>query len=102
MNELIIAFYKAYKAWLDAGSSYDNVFTCRYGLCGNFKRFITKPVPHSDVYAQMVLFDEHIGANENKFPFNLSGDDYFNESRDHACHRNPKRIAWVNEQVANI
>lgn len=101
MNELIIAFYKAYKEWLDSGANYNGIFVHNAGLCTNYKRFVTKPVTNPHWKNEMLAFEEHIGASNNQFPFNESATEYYAECRAYTSYRNPKRIAWVNYQVAN-
>lgn len=99
---LLLSFYIAYEAWVDAGAQPDGVFSRYSGLCGNLYDWCNaqKLEPYRGVLLDMMHADFIIAGLDEKLPFNLSSNPYSEEQLYNACHENKARLDWVRRQVA--
>lgn len=108
MSELLKAFYLAYAAWLDDGApQMDTVFDRCAGLCSNLSWFAGSKSTNFKVthVAEDQLRSQFMQEGlDVDYPFNDQehSSDYWVESNSKTHHRNPKRIAWVRNQVKKI
>lgn len=104
MSELLKAFYLYYSVWLDDGATNMEPFSRNSGLCWNFMGTDLHPEFNVDrrntLYSELSQQFEAAGLNIN-FPFNQDSL-YSDEVYSGTCHLNPKRIAWVRNQVEKI
>lgn len=99
---LLLSFYVAYEAWVDAGAQPDGVFSRYSGLCGNLYDWCNaqKLEPYRGVLLDMMHADFVIAGLDAKRPFNLSSNPYSTEQLYDSCHENKARLEWVRRQVA--
>lgn len=103
---LLLSFYLAYEAWVDAGAQPDGVFSRYSGLCGNLYDWCNaqKLEPYRCGLLDMMHADFITAGLDEKRPFNrpvsLSERSYTTETRICACHENKARLEWVRRQVA--
>lgn len=99
---LLLSFYIAYEAWVDAGAQPDGVFSRHSGLCGNLYDWCNaqKLEPYRGVLLDMMHADFVTAGLDEKLPFNLSSNPYSEEQLYNACHENKARLEWVRRQVA--
>lgn len=102
-QEILNSFYIAYWAWLQDGAPVRNKhqFMRGLGLCANLTGMATHE--WENLYsAKDIMRAQFISCGmDDSFPFNEQ-DDYFNESGEHACYRNPRRIEWVRNKVSQL
>lgn len=96
-DEILKQFYQEYCDWLMAGAPKHPSFKKHHGLCSALFLWL-EPGFKERVLTRL---REHLSNSglSTLFPFNSSGRNYFQESRNNACHLNPKRIAWVKQQL---
>jgi hypothetical protein len=85
-------FFKDYLAAAEGDASYPESFKENIkhgGLCFVAARYAP------EVFKAMPKFKE-------TYPFNESGYDYLRETIGGFAHRNPKRLAWVREQLNEL
>lgn len=103
---LLLSFYLAYEAWVDAGAQPDGVFSRYSGLCGNLYDWCNaqKLEPYRCSLLDMMHADFITAGLDEKLPFNRpvsrSERSYTTEQRYCACHKNKARLEWVRRQVA--
>lgn len=103
---LLLSFYLAYEAWVDAGAQPDGVFSRYSGLCGNLYDWCNaqKLEPYRCSLLDMMHADFVAAGLDEKLPFNRpvsrSERSYTTEQRYCACYKNKARIEWVRRQVA--
>lgn len=103
---LLLSFYLAYEAWVDAGAQPDGVFSRYSGLCGNLYDWCNaqKLEPYRGVLLDMMHADFITAGLDEKLPFNRpvsrSERSYTTEQRYNSCHENKARLEWVRRQVA--
>lgn len=103
---LLLSFYLAYEAWVDAGAQPDGVFSRYSGLCGNLYDWCNaqKLEPYRRGLLDMMHADFITAGLDEKLPFNrpVSRSErlYTTEQRYCACHKNKARLEWVRRQVA--
>lgn len=103
MSDLLKAFYLAYAAWLDDGADVNDSFTrdtglcyCLLGYCGDLS-----PDERDGYERELTAQFTDVGLSKN-FPFNKDETDYWKASAEDSHYLNPKRIAWVRNQVEKI
>lgn len=92
-------FYRDYAAWLDAGAPRNDIFFKRYGLCFCLRRWLEANGVREYLKCDMDLQFIEAGLDPF-FPFNdgeVKG--YQKENKNHSCHLNPARVAWVREHA---
>lgn len=103
---LLLSFYLAYEAWVDAGAQPDGVFSRYSGLCGNLYDWCNaqKLEPYRCILLDMMHADFITAGLDEELPFNRpvsrSERSYTTEQRYCACHKNKARLEWVRRQVA--
>lgn len=103
---LLLSFYLAYEAWVDAGAQPGGIFRQYSGLCGNLYYWCNaqKLEPYRGVLLDMMHADFVAAGLDEKLPFNrpvsLSERSYTTEQRYNSCHENKARLEWVRKQVA--
>ena len=99
---LLLSFYLAYEAWVDAGAQPDGVFSRYSGLCGNLYDWCNaqKLEPYRCSLLDMMHADFITAGLDEKLPFNLSSNPYSEEQLYNSCHENKARLEWVRRQVA--
>lgn len=99
---LLLSFYLAYEAWIDAGAQPDGVFSRCFGLCGNLFDWCYKQqlTPYRGVLLDMMRADFVAAGLDKQLPFNLSSNPYSTEQLYDSCHENKARLEWVRRQVA--
>lgn len=102
-SEELTTFYKAYLAWVEAGTPLDLTMRGTDGLCGNLMRFCDAHYGFDKITMrtldEMNIQFETAGLN-HRYPF----DDgeyriYRRFAETGALHLNPKRIQWVREHA---
>lgn len=98
-------FYAEYLAWVDAGAYDHPVFDCDSGLCLQLDRHIKATGGSYTATDEMEKQFVNAGLCD-VLPFNggyLAGNGnlgrYIEECKDHVCHINEERIAWVRNRV---
>lgn len=99
---LLLSFYIAYEAWVDAGAQPDGVFSRCFGLCGNLFDWCYKQqlTPYRGVLLDMMRADFVAAGLDKLQPFNLSSNPYSEEQLYNSCHENKARLEWVRKQIA--
>jgi len=110
MSPHLYQFYVAYAAWVDANAPDNGVFTGRDGLCDNLHYYTNGtynigPIglddfkPSGRYVSEMRTAFMKAGL-DRLYPFNPWGEsEYADECNRAAAHFNPRRIAWVREQI---
>lgn len=100
IDAIILDFLKAYKAWADEDAPEGGAFDPSCGLCTNLgKTCILKVSGRDDRVAVKEHFESLLG--DKMYPFTPI-DQYEDDSIDGVHHRNPARMAWVNEQIERM
>lgn len=99
MSNELKEFYRAYKAWLDAGAP-DSYFSKHSGLCSNLINwFMACKFGHSrkDMYnLDKEMSKQFTDAGLHRgYPFGER--DYYRDYKRDTQHLNPLRIKWVEE-----
>lgn len=104
MSKLLKAFYLAYAAWLAGDTDDETVFCKANGLCSNLQWYCAHTNADKAKWfdARNELHQQFITAGlDETYPFGGCGS-YAYDSIEQTHHLNPKRIAWVREQVEKI
>ena len=101
IDAIILDFLKAYKAWADEDAPEGGGFERGCGLCTNLdgyaeRRGYDRYTVRSTVHHLTTILPSPIT------PFNAPGRTYTDDTNDMAHHRNPARMAWVNEQIERM
>ncbi|UGO52676.1 hypothetical protein OPT79_43 [Klebsiella phage vB_KpnD_Opt-79] len=97
MSEELKVFYKAYAAWLDAGAVNKGAFWRDCGLCTCIVSW-TNDDEGYELLNEMKSQFTAAGLSD-RFPFNVSDEDYAREHLNSAMHLNEDRVAWVRKHV---
>lgn len=100
IDAIILDFLKAYKAWADEDAPEDGEFESYCGLCSNLEAYI---------YHQGISGNDRIDVKDvmclrlggKIYPFS-NAREYTDDTNDGTHHRNPARMAWVNEQIERM
>lgn len=99
-EKVFLTFLKEWLEWAtEGGKSYE--FKPFSGLCINLLTWVVKgdhPAEVSDILSD--LLEEEFGE-ESGYPFG-GLDEYFLESSNHLCHKNPQRIEWVKKTIKSL
>lgn len=104
MSELLKAFYLAYSTWLDEGANGHPIFSRHAGLCSNVSWFGRH---HGLSYRTANDLEDELkmqfadASMDSTYPFD-DCTSYCSNCNDETQHLNPKRIAWVRNQVEKI
>lgn len=101
IDAIILDFLKAYKAWADEDAPEGGGFERGCGLCTNLdgyaeRRGYDRYTVRSTVHHLTTILPSPIT------PFNAPSRTYTDDTNDMAHHRNPARMAWVNEQIERM
>lgn len=104
MSELLKAFYLAYAAWLDDGAPTEqSTFSRKYGLCANVRVYARNRDMLGDDVENELRYQLIEAGLDYYLPFNSpETNDYWDDVSNEVQHLNPKRIAWVRNQVEKI
>lgn len=105
VRSALLQFYAAYSIWLHYGAPHRSPFSRRYGLCVNLWDYCEDAgLPMWAVRATCAqLHKDFVRAGlDGRLPFNKSVEQFNTESVDLECHKNPARIAWVNDQLQQL
>lgn len=98
MSNELKEFYRAYKAWLDAGAPDGKPFTRSCGLCTNLFEFcLGLDIDECDVSNEMCNQFATARLPES-YPFGI--DNYHTDRLNETQHLNLARIKWVEEHAA--
>ncbi len=100
IDAVILDFLKAYKAWADKDAPEGSCFDMSHGLCPNLDCYL------DDIGAAIgernnakVALRQALGGK--CYPFSTVKV-YWDDAEDGTHHRNPARMAWVNEQIERM
>ena len=99
MSDNLKEFYRAYKAWLDAGAPDSNPFCRDVGLCANMGLWCLdkESIDEARLYDEMCR-QFHLACRSTAYPF---GENEYRIGRlSDSQHLNPARIKWVEEHAA--
>lgn len=94
-------FYRAYVAWLNAGSYENSIFSKDTGLCDCLQKYFrSKNWRPSDIMGIVVEMEDQFSdaGLDFLYPFNKG---YYRlyKAEDNTKHLNPLRIKWVREHA---
>lgn len=116
MSPELQEFYNDYAAWLDAGAPHCTPYNRRYGLCYAIHIFtrakfetLTAAAPlrqsliveMGNQFIKAFACDDGFPELHAVYPFGNMAD-YHAQEASMTAHLNPKRIAWVRSQTAQL
>ena len=96
-------FLQLYMDWVDDGALEPTIlgFIRGSGLCDNLRRYSEMMGNGSnarELTEELMTMFWKDGLN-TKFPFDYGFQDYCDKGMNSECHLNPKRIAWIRQQL---
>ena len=103
-NEEIIAnFLKAISEWVEVGCPYFNHygFLPSSGLCTNLTIYCYNNLLNFEDTLNVEGHLKQMFNGRGHYPFNNTGEDYFEEIGEETLYLNPKRLAFIKQHKAN-
>lgn len=103
-SKTLLAFYVSYYGWLLELPNDDAIkFRLDCGLCTNFLRHFKACGGVGWLEAYKELTEQFTMAGlDNEYPFNVDATHYVAEADRMACYRNPARVKWVRDRIADM
>lgn len=103
IDAIILDFLKAYKAWADEDAPEGSCFDRVCGLCSNLEYYVMGlPYTLELTSFEAVQHFSKILPSSSIIPFETRSRTYIDDARNNSHHRNPARMAWVNEQIERM
>lgn len=100
-SDTLTEFYRAYLAWVEAGTPKHPHFARCWGLCCNLADYYGGTTRASLSAADEMRMQFRQAGLDEELPFNPypGSRKYTEESLAYQCHLNPHRIQWVRDHV---
>lgn len=99
-EKVLLKFLKEWLVWATKGYTHYE-FRPYTGLCVNLLKYVSSGDHPAEVFDLLrnLLWEEF--GEESDYPFG-GIDEYFLESSNHLCHKNPQRIEWVKKTIKSL